>query len=533
MSRIARLWKGAGVLTLGGLLLSIAPARGDQPAPPSPRHPTLRPAASPRLAARPNARLQRVAFQQDPADMPADDAAALPADDPAADAAVQPLPPEEDIDPAPAVEPAPAVVEPGPAAGALPPEAPGTIEDEDGLVEEVPLDRPSLIERAAELDAVAEQALVSDINARIQRARALMRSGQPDAALEALRLAQNALASATQVAASRRALLERQLQMENGAMLREEERFELERAELLRRQAAAAQRERALEALGADEEKANQLMTQFNTLMSQGQYNVLFNGGLGDISKTTAPFYDARIMAMQARALQPRETAPRAGIFDAMAVGFYAQSLAFDEIKEYRYMLTLQDVERAAIPFPDTTVIEYPDVDFFRRITEVRVPKYESTDLVNLDQRTKEIMGKLDQVVSMPFDQETPLGDVIKYIKTATSDPTMPAGLPIYLDPIGLQEAEATEESPVKLNLEGVPLKRTLDLILRQLGLIYVVKDGLLHITARDSEDKPVEIRVYPVADLSLIPMSLMMGGGGGGGMGGGGGGMGGGMGGV
>ena len=88
--------------------------------------------------------------------------------------------------------------------------------------------------------------------------------------------------------------------------------------------------------------------------------------------------------------------------------------------------------------------------------------------------------------------------------------------------------------SPITLDLEGVPLKTTLRLLLKQLGLTYTVKDGLADDHPEDSsEDQPTEIRVYPVADLAIIPMSLMMGGGGMGGMGGGMGGMGGGMGGM
>jgi hypothetical protein len=69
----------------------------------------------------------------------------------------------------------------------------------------------------------------------------------------------------------------------------------------------------------------------------------------------------------------------------------------------------------------------------------------------------------------------------------------------------------------------------TLRLILKQLGLTYTVKDGFMKITNEESEDQQTEIRVYPVADLAMIPMSLM-GGGMRGGMGGGMGGMGGGM---
>ena len=50
--------------------------------------------------------------------------------------------------------------------------------------------------------------------------------------------------------------------------------------------------------------------------------------------------------------------------------------------------------------------------------------------------------------------------------------------------------------------------------MLKQLGLTYTVKDGFLMITSEESEDQQTEIRVYPVADLAIIPLSLMGGGG-------------------
>src|SRR5262249_59440008 len=107
-----------------------------------------------------------------------------------------------------------------------------------------------------------------------------------------------------------------------------------------------------------------------DSLMAQGQYNVLANGGLGDIAATTAPFYDARLLAQSARALEPNAAAPRAGMFVAQTMGFLAQALAFEQIKEYRFMLSLQDVDRAAVPFPDTTTIEYPDAERWRVLSE-------------------------------------------------------------------------------------------------------------------------------------------------------------------
>ena len=54
----------------------------------------------------------------------------------------------------------------------------------------------------------------------------------------------------------------------------------------------------------------------------------------------------------------------------------------------------------------------------------------------------------------MSFPNETPLEDVLKYIKQATQDANY-SGIPIYVDPLGLQEADKTLTSPVSIDLEA------------------------------------------------------------------------------
>ena len=97
--------------------------------------------------------------------------------------------------------------------------------------------------------------------------------------------------------------------------------------------------------------------------------------------------------------------------------------------------------------------------------------------------RSKLIFKRLDEAVSMSFAKETPLEDVLKYIKQATSEEKY-GGIPIYVDPKGLKEAEATLQSPIQLELEGVPLKTSLRLLLKQIGLAYCVRDGVLIISS-------------------------------------------------
>jgi RNA polymerase sigma factor (sigma-70 family) len=96
---------------------------------------------------------------------------------------------------------------------------------------------------------------------------------------------------------------------------------------------------------------------------------------------------------------------------------------------------------------------------------------------------TKGILTKLDEPISMNFANETTLEDIVNYIREASRTKGQPA-IPIYVDPAGLAEAEKTLQSPVVIDLEGVPLKTTLRLLLKQLGLAYCVKDGLLIISS-------------------------------------------------
>jgi hypothetical protein len=80
---------------------------------------------------------------------------------------------------------------------------------------------------------------------------------------------------------------------------------------------------------------------------------------------------------------------------------------------------------------------------------------------------------------------------VLKSIQAATRGQDGKS-IPIYVDPIGLQEAERSVTSVVLIDLEGVPLKTSLRLCLKQLGLLYSIRDGLLLISSEESAPTPV-----------------------------------------
>jgi hypothetical protein len=118
-------------------------------------------------------------------------------------------------------------------------------------------------------------------------------------------------------------------------------------------------------------------------------------------------------------------------------------------------------------------------------------PIAEWSILVDRTPRTLAILAELEKPISMKFSQETPLGDVTAYLRGATKGAAFPGGLPIYVDPQGLSDSDKTMASTVSIELEGIPLKTTLALLLRQLGMVYQVRDGVLILTSGQSDDDP------------------------------------------
>jgi hypothetical protein len=126
---------------------------------------------------------------------------------------------------------------------------------------------------------------------------------------------------------------------------------------------------------------------------------------------------------------------------------------------------------------------------FYPVLQRERNPRLLPTTLGRLfddpEPRNRAIFTKLAESVSMSFPNDTPLQDIKKYIENSTQDPSigLPTGIPIYLDGSSRAEKNKYLSSPVSIDVEGVPLRVTLGLILKQLGLTYDVRDGLLTIT--------------------------------------------------
>ncbi len=138
------------------------------------------------------------------------------------------------------------------------------------------------------------------------------------------------------------------------------------------------------------------------------------------------------------------------------------------------------------------------------------ISNYGDTFLDDLfaDPDEQAIRRMLNREIPLPFATETPLSEVIVHIRKETSgDPTFPEGLPVYIDPDGLLEAEKTLDSPITFDTPGIPLKRSLRLMLKQLDMTYKVDEGVVKFTYLASDDSDPPMRAYERIGHSLFAL--------------------------
>ena len=97
--------------------------------------------------------------------------------------------------------------------------------------------------------------------------------------------------------------------------------------------------------------------------------------------------------------------------------------------------------------------------------------------------------------MSLAYQDGAPLDAFLKEIKRASSGSSGLRGVPIYVDPLGLQEAETSLNSTVRRppSAEALPLLEHIRRVLEPLRLGCTVKDGFLLITSKESVDESPE----------------------------------------
>jgi general secretion pathway protein D len=227
--------------------------------------------------------------------------------------------------------------------------------------------------------------------------------------------------------------------------------------------------------------KIAQLNQQFNKLIEERSYA------------------EAEVVAKQVQELDPDSSLSFQLVFMAKQFRHLANTRGVMDQKENGFIRSLQEVDKAAVPFDDSrSPMVYPDAKSWRELTDRR-GRYGKDRSKKFTEREREIFQKLEMPVSVRFENE-PLGRVVESLGQL-------ADVNIVLDPQGMIDEGLSSDIPVSIDLRGaVTLKSALSLILKPHRLNYMVKDEVLKITSDQVRNSQTYNFVYNVADL-VIPI--------------------------
>jgi hypothetical protein len=109
----------------------------------------------------------------------------------------------------------------------------------------------------------------------------------------------------------------------------------------------------------------------------------------------------------------------------------------------------------------------------------------------------RRIEEALNQTIELQF-RDVPLKDVIAEVAKK-------ARLPIRHSARALDDAAISLDTPVNYSIEGVSLRSALRMMLRDIGLTYVFRNEVLHVTTPDDAESELVTRVYDCRELLAL----------------------------
>ena len=213
-------------------------------------------------------------------------------------------------------------------------------------------------------------------------------------------------------------------------------------------------------------------------------------------------FDEQRYPEAEVKAKQAMEIAPENPLtINMVEKSALARQIAFNEstkrAKELNWIKTMDDVEKSAIPQPDSEPWKIGDVKEWEALTVRR--RKGMMEQERLSPVEQEIYKALSKQVEVRFINR-PLSEVLTTLSKMS-------GINIHPDETALHSEGVTTDTPVTIDLEQpISLRSALNLILGPMRLSYVIRDEVLKITSEQTRDSNTYNKVYYVADL-VVPI--------------------------
>jgi hypothetical protein len=350
-----------------------------------------------------------------------------------------------------------------------------------GLIDEVLAQGGGEILRLTEEEQrVLEGKIRAEVADSLRQARDAM-SQDPDRVEQDLKLLQEMVERVPSLNADVRRQLVDQIKTAIRETQRVGVRVKEEIARAREKEARAREQERFLQDLEIRTQRLQQLMERFDSLMKEGRYDVADDQVNPEVMKLVPNTAIAEVVAVTGQMHR----------YNAEMQDILAR-------RHRNFLHGLHTVEESLIPFPDEPPIVYPSPERWEEITRKRA-KYKNMDLLGKEGSAEQkILETLDKQVSFEFI-DMPLKDVAAYIQETY-------GINVVLNTKALDDAVISQDTPVNRTLKGISMRSALRLILKELGLTYVIRNEVLEITTPEDAESELITKVYPVGDL-VVPI--------------------------
>jgi len=324
--------------------------------------------------------------------------------------------------------------------------------------------KTDLLDQVKRSNELVAQKLEAEVRDTLAEAPKLI-AADPARALERVKTTLAAVEADRALTPARRDLLSRQLK----------DRLRLAETELVRRNPGvgakpplAEVRTREAEQRAAESERIRQVLEQVHTLQQQGKTR------------------EATRVAEELLRQHPNLAAPQVIGRTNSALEQIAALRGMQDDAIARRLTGLNNVEKSALS-PGS------DVELPKNWQEI-VARRAALNQVNIPPKERQILSSLAKTMNVDYKNNGFI-DVIEDLSTRL-------GQPIMLDKNALADAQVTSDTQVSLQIKGISGRTALRKILGDVGLSYVIKDGVIQVVTEKTARETMVTRTYYLGSL-------------------------------
>jgi len=361
--------------------------------------------------------------------------------------------------------------------------------------------------------AILEQQVALTVQETLSRGRELLRGGDPKSAKDLILAQRDSIKANPDIGEALRTQLLNKMELLLADVGQRGEAIVRARAEESERVARARAKLMAVETEQARQERNRERIIAFTSLMRQARFEDAYREALVMQQEQVNEGRPASIEAQAVYEMGQRATNLR-------------EMRELTRIREDRFLLTMMQVEKSAIPFPDEPPVHFPPSKVWRDLLETR-KRYASNDFEgDMPPRARRRMDFLKSALDNPIAEidkgELPLPLLLETLAALASPPgadrdpsrrvtILVDAAGIAADAGGMFDIERTQIKFVS-KLSGVALSTVLRLICEQLPgqCTYIVRRDFIEIVPFSVAIGEKVTRVFPVEDLIIgIPNAV------------------------